>query len=99
MYTYNPHCQKRQAEGGNKMETLRLILTIIEVIASIALVVVVLMQSGKESGLSGAVTGNSGSFMNKSKSGNRDKKLATWTKWIAVLWILLTLSLSVVSLF
>jgi len=78
------------------METLRTILTIIEVIASIALVVVVLLQSGKEAGLSGAVTGNSGSFMNKNKSGNREKKLATMTKWIAIFWILLTLALCLI---
>ena len=71
-------------------------LTILEVIASIALIVVVLLQSGKEAGLSGAVSGNMDSFMNKGKSVGLDKKLASWTKWIAIVWILLTLALCLV---
>jgi len=69
------------------------ILTILEVIASVALIVVVLMQSGKEAGLSGAIAGNNDSYMNKGKRGGLDKILATATKWVALVWILLTLAL------
>ena len=75
------------------METLRTILIVLEVIASLALVIVVLAQSGKEAGLSGAVTGNSDSYMSKG-NGGLDKKLARFTKWIALAWIVLTLALS-----
>ena len=75
------------------MEIVRIIITILEVIASIALVLVVLLQSGKSSGLSGAIAGNSDSYMNKGKMGGLDKKLASATKWIALVWILLTLAL------
>lgn len=78
------------------MDVLKIVLTVLEVIASLALVVVVLLQSGKESGLSGAISGNSESYMNKSNGGNLDKKLASATKWIALAWILLTLSLSLI---
>ena len=78
------------------MEVVKIILTVLEVIASVALVVVVLLQSGKEAGLSGAVSGNTDSFMNKSKMGGLDKKLASITKWIALVWIGLTLVLSLV---
>ena len=78
------------------MEVVKIVLTVLEVIASIALVVVVLMQSGKEAGLSGAVSGNTESFMNKGKSGSLDKKLASITKWIALVWIILTLVLSLI---
>jgi len=76
------------------MEVLKIIVTVLEVIASIALVGVVLLQSGKESGLSGAIAGNSDSYMNKSKMGGLDQKLASFTKWIALAWIILTLALS-----
>ncbi len=76
------------------MEVIKLIATILEVIASAALVVVVLLQSGKEAGLSGAIAGNNESYMGKGKGGSWDKKLASATKWIALVWILLTLSLS-----
>lgn len=77
------------------MEVVETIVTILEVIASIALIAVVLLQSGKEAGLSGAIAGgNQDTYLNKNKSGNLDKMLASATKWIALVWILLTLSLS-----
>ena len=75
------------------MDALKIVLTILEVVASVALIVVVLFQSGKEAGLS-ALTGNNDSYMSKSKFGSMDKVLASVTKWIALVWILLTLSLS-----
>lgn len=78
------------------MEIVKVILTVLEVIASILLVAVVLLQSGKESGLSGAIAGNSDSFMNKNKMGGLDKKLASATKWIALVWIVLTLAVSLI---
>lgn len=78
------------------METLKIVLIVLELLASLALVLVVLMQSGKEAGLSGAISGNTDSYMSKSKKGGMDKILATSTKWIALVWILLALGLSLV---
>ena len=75
------------------MEVLKIIVTILEVISSVALIVVVMLQSGKEAGLE-AITGKNDSYLGKSKYGNLDKILASATKWIALVWVLLTLSLS-----
>ena len=69
-------------------------LTTLEALCSVALIVVVLMQSGKEAGLSGALAGASDNYLNKSKKGNLDSILASSTKWIALVWILLTLALT-----
>ena len=73
------------------MQIHELVLTILVVISSVLLIAVVLFQSGKSSGLSGAISGNSDSYMNKSGIGGLDKKLASATKWIALAWIVLTL--------
>ena len=78
------------------MEVVKIILTVLEVIASVALIAVVLVQSGKEAGLAGALAGNNESYMNKSKMGSLDKMLAKATKWIALAWIVLTLLLSLI---
>ena len=78
------------------MGVFKIILTVLEVIASIGLIVVVLLQSGKEAGLSGAIAGNNDSYMNKSKMGGLDKMLAKATKWIALAWIVLTLILCLI---
>ena len=75
---------------------MEIVLTILEAIASIAMILVVLLQSGKEAGLSGAIAGGSDTYMSKNKKGGLDKTLATATKWIALVWVLLTLSLSLV---
>jgi preprotein translocase subunit SecG len=76
------------------MEVLKTIVLVLEVLASVALIAIVLMQSGKEAGLSGAIAGNSDSYMSKSKNGGLDKKLASATKWVALAWIVLTLVIS-----
>ena len=76
------------------MEVLKTIVIVLEVLASIALIGIVLMQSGKEAGLSGAIAGNSDSYMSKSKNGGLDKKLASATKWVALAWIVLILGIS-----
>ena len=78
------------------MGVVEIILVVIQTLLSIALIGVVLMQSGKESGLSGALSGSSDSYLNKNKAGNLDQKLAASTKWIALAWVLLTLVLSLV---
>ena len=78
------------------MGVFKIILIVLEVLLSVALIAVVLMQSGKEAGLSGAIGGNNDSYMNKSKMGGWDKKLAKATKWIALAWILLTLGLCLI---
>ena len=78
------------------MGVLETILIVLEAICSIALIGIVLLQSGKEAGLSGALSGSSDSYMSKNKKGNLDAMLASSTKWIALAWVLLTLSLSLV---
>ena len=75
------------------MEVLKTVIAILEVIASIAVIIVIIFQSGKETGM-GALTGKNETYLSKSKYGNLDKILASATKWIALVWILLTLSLS-----
>lgn len=79
------------------MQALRIVLIVLEVITSVLLTTVVLLQSGKESGLSGVISGNNtDTYLGKSKAGGLDKKLATSTKWIGLVWVLLALSLSFV---
>ena len=75
---------------------MEIVLTILEAIASVALIIIVLLQSGKEAGLSGAIAGNSDTYMSKGKGKNLDQVLASATKWVALAWIVLTLLLSLI---
>ncbi len=78
------------------METVHLVLTVIQVIFGLAVIAVVMLQSGKSAGLSGAIAGGADTFLSKNKAKSVDAKLAKMTKWVAVLWILLTLALCIV---
>ena len=78
------------------MEILKVILTVLQVISSVVMILVIMFQSGKEEGL-GALTGNNETYLSKSKYGNLDKILASATKWIALVWVLLTFSLSLIK--
>ena len=71
-------------------------LIVLQALCSLAVIVVIMLQSGKEAGLSGALSGNSDSYMSKN-GGGMDKKLAASTKWIAAAWLVLTLVLSIVG--
>ena len=70
-------------------------LIILQALCSLAVIVVIMLQSGKEAGLSGALSGNSDTYMSKN-GGGMDKKLATSTKYIAAVWLVLTLLLSII---
>ena len=69
-------------------------VTIVQLLAALVLILIVLFQSGKESGLSGAISGSAETYLSKNKKGGLDHTLAVSTKWIAIAWVLLTLVLS-----
>ena len=77
------------------MGTLKLVLTIVQVLAALFLTFVVLAQSGKSAGLSGTIGGVADTFMAKGKAKTFDAKLAKATKWIGAVFIVLTLVLNI----
>lgn len=78
------------------MDVLKLILTIVQLLTCLFMIIVVLLQSGKRSGLSGAIAGGAETFMSKSKAVTLDAKLAKMTKWVAAAFVLLTLTLNLI---
>ena len=67
---------------------------ILQVLCGLFLIAVVLIQSGKSAGLSGAIGGMADSFMSKNKAKSLDAKLARATKWGGAVFIVLTLALN-----
>ena len=78
------------------MNTLKLILTILQLLSGLAVTVVVLLQSGKSAGLSGAIAGGAETFLSKGKTKSLDAKLAKATKWFAIAFVILTLVLNLI---
>lgn len=75
------------------MGALRIVLTVIYIIVSIALVVLVLMQEGKSAGL-GAISGMAETYWGKNKGRSMEGKLVKITTGLAVTFLLLAIVLN-----
>lgn len=73
------------------MNAVLIIITVVQLLVALALILIVLFQSGKSQGLSGTIGGIADSYMAKSKAKSLDAKLAKGTKWVGAVFIVLTL--------
>ncbi len=78
------------------MGVFSIVLTVIEVLACVFLIAVVLLQSGKSAGIAGAIGGGMDTFLSKNKAKSWDAKLARWTKYVAILFMVLVLVLNLI---
>jgi preprotein translocase subunit SecG len=67
---------------------LKIILTVVFIIISIALTVIILMQEGKSAGL-GAIAGAADTYWGKNKGRSMEGRLVTGTKILVVLFIVI----------
>ncbi len=77
---------------------ITIILSVAEILVSVALIVVILMQSKNASGLTGALggMGQSNTYWDKNKGRSLEGKLAKYTKILAALFIIIALAISFV---
>ena len=73
------------------------VLGILVILVTIALTVLVLMQSGKGKELSGAIAGGNNSYLGNTKSSNKDKILFRITAVLAAVLVALVLALYVIA--
>ena len=71
------------------MGTLKLVLSIVEVIACVFLTVVVLLQQGARQGLSGSIAGGADTFFGQSKASNMQRTLSRLTTAIGVIFVVI----------
>ncbi len=78
------------------MEILKYIVIGVYVIVCLALIIVAMMQSKDDAGMSGAMTGSSSNnFYEKNKGRTREGKLKRWTIILGVAFAILTIILSI----
>ena len=78
------------------MTPVQIVLSIIYFILALVLIAIVMLQSGKSAGLSGAIAGGADTFLSKNKAKTADAKLARVTKWVAIGFMVLTLIIGIV---
>jgi len=69
-------------------------LTIAFLVVSVLLIIVVLMQEGKENGLTGTLTGSTDTYWSKNKGHSKEAMMKKVTVVLAVLFFLLAGALS-----
>ena len=79
------------------MDTLKLVITILQLLCGLSIIFVVLFQSGKSAGLSGSIGGVADSFLSRNKARTLDAKLARATKWFGAVFLVLTLILLILG--
>ena len=79
------------------MSTVKLLITILQLLCGLGIIVMVLVQSGKSAGLSGAIGGVADSYLSKGKAKTLDAKLARATKWVGGIFLVLTLALLIMG--
>lgn len=75
---------------------MKIFLQIIHIIAAAALIIVVLLQSGKSAGLSGSIAGGAESFFGKNKGRTIDSLLSKWTTIVAIGFVVTSVILSLI---
>jgi len=75
------------------MEIVKTVFVSIHLLLCLSLICVIVLQSGKNSGLS-AFTGANESYLAKNKAKSRDARLALATKWVAGTVVILTVILN-----
>lgn len=78
------------------MGALETVFIIIQLILSVSLICIIILQSGKNSGLS-AFTGANESYLSRNKAKSRDARLALATKWFAGIFMVLTIVIVLIN--
>lgn len=75
---------------------MEIALGIILLVLAVALIVLILLQQGKDKNLSSSIAGGSDTFFGKSKSVSKDKVLSIATSVIAILFVLIVVTMYLV---
>ncbi|MGN0172587.1 MAG: preprotein translocase subunit SecG [Acutalibacteraceae bacterium] len=73
------------------MNVWEIIVAIVLIIASLAIILIVLLQQGRQANI-GAINGAMDSFMEKGKAKTWDARLSKWTKVISIAFFVLVLA-------
>lgn len=80
------------------MTAFEVIFGIILLLASLAIIIVVILQEGHQQSM-GAITGGADTFLSKNKARSVDAFLSRWTKVIAVGFFILVIVLNIFLFF
>ena len=79
------------------MGAIEIIANIIHILFALAIIVIVLLQSGKSAGLGGVISGGAETFFGKNKGRTIDAMLGRFTSFAAIAFLITSIVLYVVK--
>ncbi|MBQ2882043.1 MAG: preprotein translocase subunit SecG [Clostridia bacterium] len=79
------------------MSPIVLVLTLILMVCSIALVAIILFQSGRSAN-AGAITGAAGNYMSKNKTSSNELKMKTMTVVVSIIFIVAVVIVNIIEI-
>ena len=80
------------------MGAVEIIIGIAVILVSLFIIAVVLLQQGHRAGINGAISGGADTFLSKNKARTFDATLSRWTKYIAILFFVMSIIANVIAL-
>lgn len=80
------------------MGAVEIIIGIVVILVSLFIIAVVLLQQGHRAGINGAISGGADTFLSKNKARTFDATLSRWTKYIAILFFVMSIIANVIAL-
>ena len=77
------------------MVVLRYIVNAFHILFAISIIIIVLLQSGKQAGLSGSIAGGAETFFGKNKGRTLDAILSKYTSFAAIFFLITSIVLQV----
>ena len=81
------------------MQWYQIVLSAGVIITSVLITILVMLQESKSQGLSGAIAGGAENLFGKSKGRSFEDKLVKYTKYLTVVFFVLTLGTTLLFLF
>ncbi|MDD5603471.1 MAG: preprotein translocase subunit SecG [Eubacteriales bacterium] len=78
------------------MEVLKYVVNAFHILFAVSIIVIVLLQSGKQAGLSGSIAGGAETFFGKNKARTIDAKLSKFTTFAAVFFLITSIALQLI---
>ncbi|MBP3700520.1 MAG: preprotein translocase subunit SecG [Lachnospiraceae bacterium] len=76
------------------MAALKIVLTVLFIVISVAVVGIVLIQDGESGGLTGSISGGGETFWSKNKDRSAEGKIEKVTKYLVIAFMVLALVLN-----
>ncbi len=75
------------------MDALTVVVNIIYLLVCVVIIAIVLFQSGRSAGMSGAISGGAETFFGKNKGRAYDAILSKYTGWVALFFVIISIAL------